>query len=76
MLSKSQAGSCGIAFVNGYKHKVTLGWVAKGCQNIVVAHEVGHMFGAAHNKEKASFTPDGEYAYGLHIPPKYVSVMA
>ena len=32
VVSGSIGGSCGIAFVNGFKHGITLGWVAKNCQ--------------------------------------------
>ena len=80
VVSGSIGGSCGIAFVNGYKHGITLGWVAKNCQRIVAAHEVGHMFGCAHNRGKNSFDPDGGYEYGNLLKDAndkgYVTVMA
>ena len=80
VVSGSIGGSCGIAYVNGFKHGITLGWVAKNCQRIVAAHEVGHMFGCAHNRGKHSFTPDGGYEYGNLMKDAagkgYVTVMA
>ena len=79
VVSGSIAGSCGIAFVNGFKHGITLGWVAKNCQRIVAAHEIGHMFGCAHNRGKNSFTPENGYEYGNLLKDAqgkgYVTVM-
>ena len=50
----------------------------KGCQTIVVGHEVGHMFGCRHNREIAgtSNRPIGCYEYGKLISGGYVSIMA
>jgi hypothetical protein len=31
---------CGIAYVNGYEHGFTFGWVGKNCQTVVTGHEV------------------------------------
>ena len=51
--------------------------MAKNCHQAVTPHEIGHMFGAAHNKEiSASFAPNGGFEYGFLIPGGYISVMA
>ncbi len=50
--------------------------MGKNCHQVVTAHEVGHMFGAAHNEDITSFRPNGNYAFGYHMPGGYVTVMA
>ena len=50
VLSGSRGGNCGIAYTNGYQHGVNMGWIAKNCHQAVTPHEVGHMFGCAHNQ--------------------------
>ena len=50
VLSGARGGNCGIAYTNGYQHGVNMGWIAKNCHQAVTPHEVGHMFGCAHNK--------------------------
>ena len=52
----------------------------------MAAHEVGHMFGCAHNRGRNSFTPEEGYEYGNLLKANdpnqgnkefgYVSVMA
>ena len=59
------------------QYNSNFGWVAKNCHRAVTPHEIGHMFGAAHNKEiSGSFAPNGGYEYGHLIPGGYVSIMA
>ena len=50
ILSGARGGNCGIAYTNGYQHGTNFGWIAKNCHQAVTPHEVGHMFGCAHNK--------------------------
>ena len=59
------------------QYNSNFGWVAKNCHQAVTPHEIGHMFGAAHNKEiSTNFVPNGGFEYGALIPGGYVSVMA
>jgi hypothetical protein len=64
--------------LNGFTNTWTYGWVGKGCQTIVVAHEIGHMFGAHHNREIVP--PEGRpiegFEYGYLIEGGYVTIMA
>ena len=59
------------------QYNSNFGWVAKNCHQAVTPHEIGHMFGAAHNKEiSANFVPNGGFEYGFLISGGYVSIMA
>ena len=67
---------CGIAYLNAYRYKTfSFGLVGKGCPTVVTGHEVGHMFGALHNKEISSGADQG-FEYGYLIPGGYASIMA
>ena len=68
LLSSSKSGVCGVAYVDGFAHGATFGWVGKGCQNTVTGHEIGHMFGAAHNYEISQFSPREGFEYGFRMP--------
>ena len=47
------------------QYNSNFGWVAKNCHQAVTPHEIGHMFGAAHNKEISNFVPNGGFEYGF-----------
>ena len=48
------------------KHGVNMGWIAKNCHQAVTPHEVGHMFGCAHNKGRTKKYMQG-YSGGLTV---------
>jgi hypothetical protein len=75
MISGATSGVCGIAYLNAYRNGYAYGWVGKGCQTIVTGHEVGHNFGAYHNKEISSGADEG-FEYGYLIEGGYASIMA
>jgi hypothetical protein len=75
MISGSKSGVCGTAYLNAYINGYAFGWVGKGCQTIVTGHEVGHNFGAYHNKEISSGANEG-FEYGYLIEGGYASIMA
>ncbi len=76
VISKVYSRVCGIAYINAFQNGYSFGWVAKGCQETVTPHEIGHMFGCAHNKEISSWTPVGGFAYGKRITGGYATIMA
>ena len=49
--------------------------MGKNCQTVVTGHEVGHMFGAAHNEEVSNWIPKEGFEYGSLIEGGYVSIM-
>jgi hypothetical protein len=75
LISGPISGRCGIAYLNAYRHGNAFGWVGKGCQTTTLGHEIGHSFGAYHNKEIASGADEG-FEYGHLISGGYASIMA
>jgi hypothetical protein len=75
MISGATSRVCGIAYLNAYRNGYAFGWVGKGCQNTVTGHEVGHNFGAYHNKEISSGADEG-FEYGYLIEGGYATMMA
>jgi hypothetical protein len=75
MLSGPVNGICGQAYLNAYRNGRAFGWVGKGCQTIVTGHEVGHNFGANHNREIADSGVEG-FEYGYLIQGGYATIMA
>jgi hypothetical protein len=75
MVSGPKSGVCGVAYLNAHTNNYSFGWVGKGCQTVVTGHEVGHNFGATHNREISSSGVEG-FEYGYLIPGGYASIMA
>jgi hypothetical protein len=67
-------GYCGTAYMNAHTNGMSFGWVAKGCLTSF-GHEVGHNFGANHNREISSGGLEG-FEYGHLIQGGYGTLMA
>lgn len=78
-LSQPKSGFCGLAFVDAarFGKNSAFGWVGKGCQDTTLGHELGHIFGAKHNKEIVDKPPTDGKAYGKLITgSNFYSIMA
>ncbi|MEW6037907.1 MAG: reprolysin-like metallopeptidase [Pseudomonadota bacterium] len=79
----AQGGACGMAWVNGAGGSelradlVNLG-TRSGyyCTNYTLAHEVGHVLGAAHDREHADVTGKFPYSYGCGIEGRFGDIMS
>jgi hypothetical protein len=74
ILSGPKSGVCGSAYLNAYINEYSFGWVGKGCHTSF-GHEIGHNFGANHNREIASSGVEG-FEYGHLIQGGYATMMA
>ena len=46
------------------------------CPDRTFAHEVGHNFGCAHDRDHANVYPDNDYAYGYDIVGEFATIMS
>ena len=63
-------GACGLAALRPmyFSNSASIGFVAKDCNTNVLAHELGHIFGAQHNREEGGTVfPDVNYGWGYLI---------
>jgi len=70
LMYRGLPGKCGLAFGTAYKCK-TFGIVLKACatHRYSLGHELGHMFGAKHNREVYNETKIEGDKYGYHLQP-------
>lgn len=71
LLSASDLSACGVAYTNILETGQTLGVVKRSCATgyYSFAHEIGHMYGASHNREQGSTNKAWPSAYGYLIRP-------
>ncbi len=73
-ISEQTRDASGIALF-GYRDGLTVGWVSDTAGLVVMPHEVGHMFGAGHNREIAGHVDEG-FEYGnRNLKDGYTTVM-
>ena len=63
--------SCGIAYFDTIANKINLGVVQKVCATgyYSFGHEIGHMFGAHHNRESGAINSNYPNAFGYLMRP-------
>lgn len=82
-----QGNSCGIAWVNGSDGSEltadqSFGVVGYGttsryyCSDYVLAHELGHTLGAAHDRQHANVAGKYPYSYGYGIARQFGDIMS
>ena len=79
ILLVSRANICGVApLIHSIPSRKNYALVAKGCAlgYYTFGHEIGHLFGGAHNREVHSFNAAFLYGHGHHIQNGYRSIMA
>ena len=83
----SQGGNCGEAWVNGsdgfpLESDLAYGVIGYGrsgglyCSNYTLAHEVGHILGASHDRPHATVPGRYSYSYGYGIDGQFGDIMS
>jgi hypothetical protein len=84
---KAQGNSCGIAWVNGSGGTEVrpdqafgvIGYGSRGgyyCSDYALAHEMGHLMGASHDRQHANVPGKFSYSYGYGIEGRFGDVMS
>ncbi|SMF94818.1 Metallo-peptidase family M12B Reprolysin-like [Methylomagnum ishizawai] len=84
---QSQGGNCGIAWVDGGGDTpltadqafAVVGYGAAGgyyCSDYALAHEIGHVMGATHDRAHATTPGKFPYSYGYGIPGQFGDIMS
>ena len=85
LVSQTYENTCGIAYVDAaLANAFSYGLVMNPCYDSTTGHEIGHLFGAFHNREiePGPDTPRGGVAYGYlmrtptNTPSGFRSIMA
>ena len=67
----SRDGVCGLAYLRPlyYSNVAVVGWSGKDCASNTLAHELGHLLGARHNRELGQIQDfrDDNFGYGYNI---------
>ncbi len=83
----SQGGNCGIAWVNGSENTELMadqgfGVIGYGsangyyCSDYTLAHEIGHVMGATHDRPHASVQGKFPFSYGYGIANRFGDIMS
>ncbi|BBL74390.1 reprolysin-like metallopeptidase [Methylomagnum ishizawai] len=84
---QSQGGNCGIAWVDGGGDTpltadqafAVVGYGAAGgyyCSDYALAHEIGHVMGATHDRAHATTPGKFPYSYGYGVPGRFGDIMS
>ena len=79
ILLVNNSNYCGIAStIHSIPSGNNYAWVLKGCAlgYFTFAHEIGHLFGAGHNRHVYLYNPSFPYGHGYLIPNGYRTIMA
>jgi hypothetical protein len=85
--SNLQGGNCGEAWVNGSGGEALSADLAYGvigygasrgfyCSEYTLAHEIGHIMGAAHDREHANVPGRYRYSYGYGVEGRFGDIMS
>ena len=71
VLLTNSGDSCGIAYFDTIQYGINLGVVQRSCATgyYSLGHEIGHMFGAQHNRETGATNPTYPAAFGYLMRP-------